>query len=450
VEAVAVTEQGALRGLRIGALLHFRGIRYASAPRFAEPAALAERWQGERDATRHGPICPQLPLPRGMVMGDPSPAEQGEDCLSLSVVTPAADAARRPVMVWLHGGAYVVGAGSYEWYRPDALVGEGDVVAVNVNYRLGVFGYLRMQGVCPGNLGLLDQLAALRWVRRNIAAFGGDPDNVTVFGQSAGGHSIVALMSIAESRGLFRRAIVQSAQLGLGFTTIKAAERVGRVMARSLHGLDPRDAVVEQLLSAQGAALIELAGPGGLNSAPPFGPIVGVPPLALRPARDVAGGIAHRQADLIIGSTREEMRAYFDVNPLLVRLRALPGAGAIVLRALTAGVTKAVFGEPARRLADAHARGGAASVYLYAFDWAPRTGGYGACHTIELPFVFGDAAAWRASPMLAGTPAADLEALGRAMRRAWTRFARHGDPNTSGEPEWPAHRPSAAPGRHFA
>src|SRR5262245_39796132 len=123
-------------------------------------------------------------------------------------------------MVWLHGGAYVIGAGSYDWYRPDCLVTEGDVIVVNVNYRLGALGYLRLEGISSGHQGFLDQIAALRWVVNNIAAFGGDPHNVTVFGESAGAHSIAALMSTAATRGLFRRAILQSGHLGLGFHTI--------------------------------------------------------------------------------------------------------------------------------------------------------------------------------------------------------------------------------------
>ena len=155
--------------------------------------------------------------------------------------------------------------GIYEWYRPDALVDEGDVVVVNVNYRIGVFGYLRMPGVSPGNLGLLDQIAALRWVRDNIAAFGGDADQVTLFGESAGAHSIVALMSTPDARGLFRRAIAQSPHIGLGFTKQAQAERVARTFARLLGDVDPRTASVAQLLSAQDALQAKIAGPRGLQ-----------------------------------------------------------------------------------------------------------------------------------------------------------------------------------------
>jgi para-nitrobenzyl esterase len=159
VDCIVQVETGELRGAYRNGLAYFHGIPYATAARFAEPGE-PERWSGIRDAMRHGPICPQPGSPLELVMGPTEPAEKDENCLTLSVVTPAVDAGLRPVMVWLHGGAYVVGAGSLEWYRPDALVREGDVVVVNLNYRIGLFGYLRMEGVTPGNLGLLD-----RWRR---------------------------------------------------------------------------------------------------------------------------------------------------------------------------------------------------------------------------------------------------------------------------------------------
>ncbi|HEX3769259.1 MAG TPA: carboxylesterase family protein, partial [Polyangiaceae bacterium] len=172
--AVDVTiAQGALRGVRAGNVTHFLDVPFAEAARFAEPR-LAPPWAGVRDATRRGPICPQPPSRLAAVMGPSAPAVQDEACLTLSVSTPSLEG-RRPVMVWLHGGAYVIGSSSHAWYQPDALVTEGDVVVVRANYRLGVFGFLEMPGVSRGNLGTLDQIEALRWVKRNIAAFGGDP-----------------------------------------------------------------------------------------------------------------------------------------------------------------------------------------------------------------------------------------------------------------------------------
>jgi para-nitrobenzyl esterase len=294
----ASVEQGTLRGTRTGAVTHFRGIPFAEAARFTEPRAPAA-WSGERDATRHGPTCPQPPSRMAKVMGPTPRGVHHEDCLTLSVSTPAVDGARRPVMVWLHGGAYVIGGSSYEWYEPDALVTEGDVIVVRASYRLGVFGFLAMPGVSPGNLGLLDMIAALRWVQRNIAAFGGDPEQVTVFGESAGAHAIASLMTTPEARGLFRRAILQSPHLGVGFVKAEAAARTARLLNEQLGGADPRTATVDALLAAQEKTLIRLAGPGGFNSTPAFGPIAGIAPLA--PQADIVEGGTGAGVDVIIG-----------------------------------------------------------------------------------------------------------------------------------------------------
>jgi len=346
----------------------------------------------------------------------------------------------------VHGGAYVIGSGTSAWYRQDRLVAEGDVIVVCVNYRLGAFGNLRADGVSSGNLGLRDQIAALRWVSRNIAAFGGDPSLVTIFGESAGGHSVTALMSIRETKGLFRRAIVQSGHLGLGFTTSRAAERAGRAVLAALGKSEPRTASVNELLAAQDAAAVKLAGPAGLNSAPMFGPIAGVPPLPRQP--DIVKAIVHRDVDLLIGTVRDEMRAFFDTDRLLFRARSLPVLGRHFADALVLLVTRQVFTEPARKLADAHARDGAA-VYRYLFEWEPPREAFGICHTIELPFVFGDREAWSEAPMLGGASWDEVDRVGRQMRRAWTRFAHSGDPNTPEDPRWPRHLPGAAVGRRF-
>jgi para-nitrobenzyl esterase len=448
VSPLVSVEGGQLEGVRIGDVVHYRGIPYAGASRFGEPVPAA-RWEGVRDASRHGPSCPQPPSRLDPVMGVRPAEPEDEDCLTLSVSSPVVDAAgQRPVMVWLHGGAYVIGSGTSAWYRPDRLVIEGDVVVVVVNYRLGAFGNLRIPGVSAGNLGLRDQIAALRWVARNIAAFGGDPSQVTLFGESAGGHSVAALMSMRETEGLFRRAIIQSGHLGVGFRTVRAAERAGRAIRAALGDTDPRRASTRELLSAQDVAAVKLAGPGGLNSVPIFGPIAGVAPLPSPAEPDIAKAVLHRKVDLLIGTVRDEMRAFFDTDPLLFRMRDVPVVGQRFANELVARVTALIFTEPARKLADAHA-GNGASVYRYLFEWSPPREAFGICHTIELPFVFGDAEAWRDSPMLGGAPWDTVDALGRQMRRSWTRFARSGDPNAPEDPTWPRHLPGAEVGRRF-
>ncbi len=435
---------GTLRGRRHGELVEFLGVRYATAGRFAAPQP-APGWTGVRDAVTSGPMSPQLPARVAAVTG-PSPdddATQDEDCLRVDVRAPAAaltDGVPRPVLVWLHGGAYVIGSAATSWYDTSRLVAEGDVVTVNVGYRLGVLGWLAAPGVSDGNLGLLDQLAALRWVRDHVATFGGDPDQVTVMGQSAGAHAIACLMTVPEARPLFRRAILQSGQLGLGLSSPARAARVAGYVTEGLDGADPRTADVDALLAAQRHAMIRAAGPGGLDSSPAFAPVDGVPPLSPGLTWSDAAASGH---DVLVGSTADEIETFLRISPALWWLRRTP-----VLGALTAGggalVTRRVFGAPAERFADDSSRAGART-YTYRFAWRAPASRLGACHCIELPFVFGAREAWEGAPMLAGADwDADVEPLGAVVRGAWLRFARTGNPWTDALP-WPPHSPGHGP-----
>ena len=443
------TLSGPVRGREHDGVVEFLGIPYARAARFAPPSA-PEPWSTPRDATRHGPVAPQLRARLTAVVGA-SPEEglvQGEDCLRVDVRAPAGPApggALRPVLVWVHGGAYVIGSGATAWYDTARLVREGDVVTVNVGYRLGVLGWLRLPGVSPGNLGLLDVLAALRWVRENVRAFGGDPERVTAAGQSAGAHTIASLLTVADARPLIGRAVLQSGQLGLGFCTERRAARVARFVVDGLDGADPTTASLEALLRAQKHAMIEAAGPGGMNSSPAFAPVAGVAPLA--PGASWADTAASGR-DLIVGSTRDEATTFVAISPGLDRLRRTRVLG----RTVDAGArvaTRRIFTDPALRLADDAARAGA-QVRSYSFDWhAPRSG-LGACHCIELPFLFGTKQAWRDAPMLAGASWDDeIAPLGDTVRAAWLAFVRGDEPARAGALEWPAHVPGAGPGIRF-
>src|SRR5262245_16387696 len=239
-ELLVRTTAGDLRGAHENGIAVFRGVPYAAPPvdelRFAPPRPV-QAWPGVRDARKDGPIAPQLRSRLAHVMGDFEPP-QSEDCLTLNIWTPATDAKKRPVLVWIHGGAFASGAGSLPWYSGERFAANGDLVAVSINYRLGALGFLCLPGVSPGNLGLLDQVAALRFVRDNIAAFGGDPDNVTVVGQSAGAASIAILMTMPHARGLFRRAILQSTPFGRMSRTLDDSHRIGRRLLDVL-GLKP-------------------------------------------------------------------------------------------------------------------------------------------------------------------------------------------------------------------
>ncbi len=216
----------------------FRGVPYAAAPvgtlRFAAPETPSS-WSGLRDASQHGPIAPQVPSRLRAAMGD-FDRPQDEDCLTLTICTPAPDGKTRPVLVWLHGGAWMSGAGSLNWYDGTRLACEGDIVFVGVNYRLGALGWLHRPGIVDTEPGTLDMIAALTWVRENIAAFGGDPGCITLMGQSAGAASIGRLSMLPEARSLFHRAIMQSGGFGRGaYTSAMAMPARRPVSAAARH-----------------------------------------------------------------------------------------------------------------------------------------------------------------------------------------------------------------------
>lgn len=468
-DPVVEVETGRLRGTRRGAVSSFRGIPYAAPPvgtgRFAPPLPPAP-WTGERDAAAAGPAAPQNPSMLERLLGSERELVTDEAaCLTCNVWTPGPDHELRPVLVWIHGGAFVTGSGSVPWYDGSRLAEAGDVVVVTLNYRLGALGFLHLAelGGEPfagsGNVGLLDQVAALRWVQRNIAAFGGDPDTVTVFGESAGGMSVGCLLGMPAARGLFHRAVPQSGAAS-NVRSSQAATQTAELFLHEL-GVDHTDVSalralpVDRILAAQ-ASVAARSGPRGL----PFQPVLDGTVLARPPLEVVADGGAHGVA-LLAGTTTDEMRLFTAFDPSLAELDAeglerrlegllgerahealsvyaagLPGARPADVWA--AVLTDSVFRQPAIRLAEAHAAHDART-WMYRFGYpSPAFGGsLGACHAIEIPFVFDNLDAPGAS-LLTGD-GDDRHALARATSRAWLAFARHGDPNHDGLPEWPAY-----------
>jgi len=465
---LAYTALGTLVGLRDQGVATFRAVPYALPPtgarRFAPPDP-AVPWQGERDATRHGPIAPQSPSRLAPAMGDFT-RPMDEDCLTLTIWTPAPDAARRPVLVWLHGGAWVSGAGSLDWYDASTLAREGDMVVVGVNYRLGALGYLKHPALPVADPGTLDQVAALRWVREHIASFGGDPGCVTVAGQSAGAASIGRLIADPDARPLFHRAIMQSGGFGRAPLSRKEGFAIGAQFIRAL-GLDP-DAgdVVDRLREVPAAALVEAAGTVARANArfaetnPPFMPTV--PEAMSEQALFAAIARGARELPVLIGATHDEVHAFFASNPAMQnpdwaaaagRFAALarrPDAmerykarrpGGSLMDWLADLSSDHTFLWPTMRLAEALAEAGA-PVQAYQFDWAPPPGPGGspfrACHCIDLPFVFGNFGQWTGAGMLTGGDAAEMDGLSAVMRQAWSAFARTGDAALPGLP-WPAY-----------
>jgi para-nitrobenzyl esterase len=462
---------GKLRGRRQNGIDVFHSVPFAAPPvgsrRFQLPHSV-QPWTGVRDTTKPGPVCPQAPSRLRFAMGD-FVADQNEDCLHVAVWTPAADGARRPVLVWLHGGAYMSGGGALDWYSGEHLAREGDLVVVGLNYRVGALGFLYHPGLSPGNLGLLDQQAALEWVRDNIAAFGGDPGNVTVWGQSAGAQSIVFLQARQQARGLFKRAILQSTPFGSlprePEEMTSNAESLLRELGldRSPGGLERlREVPVAALLSAQGAVGQRVAMDtqrGGLPS-PPFGPVGEGTIVPRRSEYPAALDAAASGVDIMLGTTREEMAVFFAFNPAMQdmqqpplpqteidRLKARrPAANASQLFADFCG--ERVFGNGSVAWAE-QAAGAGRGVYFYQFDWPSPDRKLQSCHCIDLPFVFGTREAFADAPMLVGADGHDIDALSAPMRAAWIAFTRGGDPNHKALPHWPRFEARRRATMHF-
>lgn len=395
-----------LTGLRRQGVSRFGALRYALAPvgerRFAPPVPAVLR--GEVDATGTGPIAPQLPSALAKVLG-PCEAPQSEDCLHLTVWTPGTDAARRPVVVWCHGGAWQSG-GVLDGYSGEALARRGDTVVVGLNARLGPLGWLLADGGVA-NLGLLDLEMAFQWVSTHIGAFGGDPARITAMGQSAGGVNVAALWMRGQSG--FQRAILQSAPLGRGARSAQAARSIGHTLLRAAGAADLRQArelPVERLLRAQLAPEVVAATRAAADGHGLFGPVLDgatLPPFSAPQASTAAGRV-----DVLAGWNRDEMRAF-------------TASGAPV----DENETERRFATPARQWAAQATRAGA-QAWLYRFDGPPGLP-FGACHCAELPFVFGTFDAYASAPLLAGLNPADGQRLTQQMQGAWLDFI-HGRP----------------------
>jgi para-nitrobenzyl esterase len=475
-DPIAETSYGKLRGTLENGIRVYRGVPFAKPPmgplRFRPPQR-AEAWGGVRDAARFGAGSYQADRPLAPVLGIVVP-EQSEDCLTLNVWTPAdRDGGRRPVMVWFHGGAWVIGAGSETAYDGTTLARRGDAVIVTVNYRLGPFGFLRGKELgldSTGNEALLDQVAALEWVRDEIAAFGGDPANVTVFGNSAGSVNIACMLTMPRARGLFHKAILQSGALnllrppqGALATTHQMLEQIGIAPERASA---LRDVPASVLVSALNAI-------SGRSVLPPFSPVADGEVVPEKPYGALAAGSA-RGVPLIVGTNLEEMKLYRFLDPTIDGLDAkglvdrcsmvFPGndpqgrshGARIADTYRTARTARGEDPSPAEtwlaistdfffraaalRLAEIQASH-TPEVFVYELAWKAATPGkpQGAVHGLELPFVFGTLDTAEVGAIAGRTPAA--RALSESVQDAWTSFARTGRPRSVGLPEWPAYAP---------
>ena len=463
MDPIVSVNQGQLRGSEKDGVLSFKGIPYAAPPfgihRFASPAP-PNTWDGVRDALEYGPTAPK-PLYAGAMLGLlPDLEIPGEDCLNLNIWTPAADSARRPVLVWIHGGAFVYGSGSLSVYDGSKFARDG-VVCVTINYRLGVDGFLLIDGA-RANRGLLDQIAALGWVRDNIEAFGGDPDAVTIAGESAGAMSVTTLLTMPAAAGLFRRAIAQS---GAGHHVIESttAAKVTTALATEL-GVAPTieglSAVpLGELIAGQVSVGVRIAAaPDPTEWAEirrnlmAFEPAIDGEVVPARPIDRLADGVS-ADVELLIGSNAEEHSLFLVPSGLidvisdqmldaaLSLVGADPGAVGATYRAalpdaepgelLCAALTDWFYRVPVVRVAEARLNHGS-DTYVYEFGWrSPQFGGrLGACHGLEIAFVFDNLDDPAGRPMAGAEPP---QSLADQMHGAWVSFVK------TGRPGWPAY-----------
>jgi para-nitrobenzyl esterase len=466
MSAVVDTTGGKVRGVVTNGVQVYRGIPYAAstagANRFMPPRK-SEPWIGVRDAFQNGHSSPQVaPAPGAIGWGLRGSAAQGEDCLVLNVFTSGVnDGRKRPVMMWIHGGGYAYGSGSSLGYDGANLARAGDVVVVCINHRLNIVGHLYLgaagaEFADSGNVGMLDVVASLQWVRDNIARFGGDPGNVTIFGQSGGGGKVSTLLAMPSAKGLFHKAIVESGSTLKQMTKDDAQKTTDRVMAalglKTTQAADVQKVPIEKLLASMGGGGAA-AGGGGMR----LGPVVDGHALPRDPFDPDAPEVS-ADVPMIIGTTETE-GSYFAPPELLSldeaavrsRLRERLGNDGdrvfdLFRKSRPAATpseiyfTISAFPSNAHVQAERKAAQRKAAAFLYQIRWrTPVEGGRRLSpHCIEIPFAMQNH--WQLPEMVGTGP--ELQPLADRVSGAWLAFARTGNPSHPGIPTWPAYTAS--------
>ena len=480
--SVAETAAGKIRGVSADGLHVFKGIPYgastAGANRFMPPRK-PEPWTGVREAIAYAGRSPQAaagaqrPELAG-IWGVRDSLPVGEDCLTLNVWSPALDNAKRPVMVWLHGGAFSYGSANSAWYDGGRLAKRNDIVVVSVNHRLNIFGHLDLSAggderfASSGNVGVLDLVAALQWVRAHAPRFGGDPGNVTIFGQSGGGGKVSALLAMPAAKGLFHKAIIQSGA-GVRFAEPERTTRLADAVLKQLE-LGPTQHLALQMLPLQ--RLLETIAPAQKTLPRPrhalldrynFGPVIDGKVLPAQPF-DPAASALQDDIPVMVGGTSSESAIYLAPDDAVwnrtlsedeLRKRTAAGAGEATDDLLAYYKRRDPAATPADRLifeqtamnfqvrstllAERKAQRGKAAVWMYRFDWeTPAFGGrLKSPHSMDVPFVFDTLGAISRAHAKPGA-----QDLADRVSATWAAFARTGDPNNKSIPAWPAYATS--------
>ncbi len=456
------TKSGKIQGIIENKLEIFKGIPYAEPPlnelRFVPPIP-KKLWTGVLETTKYSPCAFQGYTELEDWVGKYKP--ESEDCLYLNVWTPATDNKKRPVMFWIHGGAFIMGTGNDPMYSGSLLASRGDLVVVTINYRLGALGFLFVPGTTV-NAGSQDQILALKWVKENITLFGGDPENITIFGESAGAYSVLSLCSMPAAKGLFRRVIAQSPPFIDPTVSDKSTKKI-------LRQLRVKGNILEELRKIPPEKIIEeqnelfKSDPTNIMA---FRPMLEPGTWPIHPQTAFEKGDC-KNIDLMIGTNLEEAKL-FTAMKMLTKLvsegeKALIGyfmlmgvkpekSKAIIetykearkgklsidpKEIFDAVLTDAMFRVPAMRLLESQ-RKNQPNTYNYLFKWPTPAmeGKLGCCHALELPFVFGSLDS-TFKPFLVIN--AETKALNEKMMDSWIAFARTGNPNNKAVPKWPSY-----------
>ncbi|SFW17126.1 para-nitrobenzyl esterase [Sinomicrobium oceani] len=417
------TEIGSIKGWKDHHVIRATGIPYAIAKRYERPRETVLP-EVPYPATQWSPACPQNPSGKSSALLGQDMMEglkTDENCHHLSITMPDTPAPEGgwPVMVWIYGGSYTSGAGDAPIYDPALLVRENRVIVVNINYRLGILGFLGGYRDIPANLGLFDIIAALQWTKKHITAFGGDPENITLFGQSAGGDAIAHLMLAEGVDHLFRRVIIQSAPLGIR----KGKTAMIRAMTRKAMTL-PKTTGIRNILDMQTQLILSMKR-FGLKGGMPFGIQYGQAPLPLEKDADTIWKERAGKWDVMIGWTDRETSLFVPFSPVLQSLPGIPLTGKAILEWLIKKTTDRIYRKPALalgRLLAAHN----GNVYSYRISWGSDSNMVKAAHITDIALLFSTETSWERSAFgKEKTPGAIKEA-GKKIRKIWTEFARTG------------------------